>query len=461
MAVDAARRQATLGGIPAKHIALVALVIQNAALVLVLRYSRIMPLVEGQRYFASTAVFLSEVIKFSFFLSMALYETATSPHAPDASTISELASSLSRAVFTGDSWKLAIPAMLYSLQNTLQYVSASNLDAATFSLVYQLKVASTAMFGVLLLGRVLDGRKWTSLGLLAVGVLVVQFGTISSQEGGPLSMKDLRDGVSFHAPRSIWELRDAGNQAAGQLNKRSATYEGIDEDVAAANPRMNATIGLVAAIVACFTSGGAGVYFEKILKSKEGQRTSIWVRNVQLSFYSLWPVLFLGVLFRDGEHLATKGFFAGYNWTVWLVVLLQAVGGILVALSLNYADNATRVSATTASSVVVLVISALLLEFPTSMLFLLGTIITLAAAFAYQSAPNEKQLRPPPINVSQYEKSQSPGYFDLESVSTASKSPLRDSMRDGLSTSRPGTPSGERRLFRAKSSEWKKGKREL
>ncbi|KAI5362102.1 Putative nucleotide-sugar transporter [Septoria linicola] len=460
MAVDATRRQAALGGILIKHITLIALVIQNAGLVLLLRYSRIMPLVNGERYFPSTAVLLAEVVKFSVFLSIALYETATSPHSSDTSTITELVNALFRAVFSGDSWKLAIPALLYSLQNTLQYVAAGNLDAATFSVAYQLKVASAAIFGVILLGRSLDGRKWMSLVLLAVGVVIVQLGTVSSQEGGPLSMKDLRDGVSFNPPRSIWELRDAGNAAAEQLNKRSATYEGIDEDVAAANPRMNATIGLAAAVLACGISGGAGVYFEKLLKSKDGPRTSIWIRNVQLSFYSLWPVLFLGVLFKDGEHLATRGFFAGYNWIVFLVIILQAAGGILVALTLNYADSASRSATTTASAVVIIVVSALLLEFPKSLLFLLGTLVTLAAAFIYQSTPDEKKMRPPPINVSQYEKNEEASYFDLEAVATAGKSPLRDPLREALSTSRPGTPSGERRLFRAKSSEWKK-KREL
>lgn len=438
------------------------LVVQNAMLVLLLRYSRVMPLVNGSRYFASTAVFLAEIAKFSFFLSMALYEIATSPQATDTSTISELSSTLVKVVFTGDSWKLAIPALLYSLQNTLQYVAASNLDAATFSVIYQLKIASTATFGAVLLGRALTKKKWASLGLLAVGVVIIQLGTISSQEGGPLSMKDLRDGVSFHAPRSIWELRDAGNVAAGQLAKRSATYEGIDEDVAAANPRTNATIGLAAAVLASLISGGACVYLEKILKSRDGPRPSIWVRNVQLSFYSLWPNLFLGVLFKDGEHLAGKGFFTGYNWTVWLVVLLQCIGGILVALSLRYGDSSEAKTATTnASSVIIIVVSALLLEFPTHFSFLLGTLITLAATFIYQSAVNEKTLRNPPINVSQYEKDEDSGYFDLEATATAAKSPLRDSSRGALSTSRPGTPSGDMRLFRSRSSEWKTSKREL
>jgi UDP-galactose transporter len=326
-----------------------------------------MPLVNGERYLASTAVLLSEILKFAFFLSMALYEIATSHQTSDSSTLGELAASLTKAVFTGDSWKLAIPAMLYACQNTLQYVAASNLDAVTFSVTYQLKVVSTAIFGILLMGKMLDSRKWISLLLLATGVALVHYGALS-QQGEPLSMKDLRDGVSFHAPRSIWELRDAGNAAAGQLSKRSATYEGIDEDVLNANPRMNASIGLAAAVVACVISGIAGVYFESILKVKEGLKASLWTRSVQMSFYSLWPLLFLGVIFLDGEHIQKIGFFAGYNWAVWMVIFLQAVGGILVALSLSYTDSMSKSSATSVSTVITLVVSALVLEFPATLL---------------------------------------------------------------------------------------------
>lgn len=332
-----------------------------------MRYSRTMPLVYGDRYLASTAVFLSELIKFSFFLSVALYEIATSPQTPDSSTLGELSSALSRAMFTGDSWKLAIPAMLYALQNTLQYTAASNLDAATFAVTYQLKIISTAMFAIFFLARTLNGKRWMSLGLMAFGIAVVQMSSVS-QQGRVLSIKDLRDGVSFNSPRSIWEMESEGNRAAGQLNKRSATYEGIDEDRSAANPRMNVTIGLAAAVVACVLSGIAGTYFEKTLKARGEPRTSVWMRNVQLSFYTIWPVLFLGVLFADGEHLGKTGFFTGYNWVVWLVVILQAIGGILVALALSFSDSMTKSFACSASTLITFLVSAMFMEFNCSLM---------------------------------------------------------------------------------------------
>lgn len=340
-----ARQTTHLAGMPVKHVILTALVVQNATSVLLTHYSRHMPLVNGDRYFTSTAVLLAEVIKLSIFLSVALYEVATGPQTSDSPTISQLAGSLSKAVFTGDSWKLALPALLYTIQNTLLYVAASNLDASTWAVTSQTKLIATAVFSAVLLGRGLDVRKWLSLGLMGVSVAVVQISYMSQQEG-VLSMQDLRDGVSFHSPRSIWDMEGEGNVAAGKLNaagslrKRSATYEGIDEDVAAASPRRNASVGLAAALATCLLAGVAGVYFEKVLKTKDS-RVSVWVRNVQLSLYALLPALFFGVFFTDTEHLARTGFFTGYSWVVWAVIVLQALGGVSihVVMSLNIAAN--------------------------------------------------------------------------------------------------------------------------
>jgi UDP-galactose transporter len=370
MAIDMTMRSGSVGDMSWKQISLVGvstqdyflllrnsneqlqLTIQNSLHILVLRYSRIMPLVDGHRYFASTAVFLNELVKLTVSLTMALYSIATDPKTPDTSTATALFAELVRAMFAGDSWKLAIPAMLFTLQSSLHYVALSNLDAATFQVTDQLKILTTAVFSVLLLGKKLNARRWLSLLLLMAGVAIVQLPTGASH-AEVLSMKDLKAGGASHAARSIWDLEEAGSGSARQLSKRSATYEGIEEDFAAANPQMNTSIGLIAVLMACITSGLAGVYFEKVLKESRGERAaSVWIRNVQLSFYSLWPALFIGVVFWDGEHISKTGFFAGYNWVVWTNILLQAAGGILVSFVINYANNITKNFATSVSIVI-------------------------------------------------------------------------------------------------------------
>jgi UDP-galactose transporter len=292
----------------------------------------------------------SVVLKLAISLTLALYEITTSPQASQTTTIMGIFEELGSAVFSGDSWKMAIPAMLYTMQNSLQYIAAGNLDAATFQVTSQLKILTTAVFSVILLGRVLDTRKWLSLVLLMAGVAVASYPVGFGGET-VLTIKDLKDTLAPHPPRNIWDLKALGNAAAGQLVKRSATYEGIDEDFANQNPRVQASVGLLALTMACVLSGLAGVYFEKILKEPKSNfhTTSVWIRNVQLSFYSLWPALFVGVLFKDGEHIARDGFFAGYNSVVWTAVVMQALGGITVALVIKYADNIAKNFATSFS----------------------------------------------------------------------------------------------------------------
>ncbi|KAI7705064.1 nucleotide-sugar transporter, partial [Hortaea werneckii] len=409
------RRNASLAGVPMKHISLITLVFQNSLLILVMHYSRIMPPVNGHRYYTSTAVFLNELMKLSTSLSMALYDIATHSKSPETATAAGLFGELARAVFSGDSWKMGIPALLYTLQNMLQYIGISNLDAATFQVTYQLKILTTALFSVTLLGKSLSPRRWTSLVLLMVGVAIVQI-PLGGSETPVLSIKDLKDGAAFHSPRSIWDLKALGNVAAGQLSKRSATYEGIGEDEAAAHPQLDASIGLIAVIIACGLSGMAGVYFEKVLKDPKGDahRQSVWVRNVQLSFYSLWPALLIGVFFKDGEQIAKTGFFTGYNWVVWLAITLQAIGGVVVALAVNYADNIAKNFATSISILVSFLASVFFFDFNITWLYLLGTATVVGATYLYNADPDHRG-RPPPISVTSYnEKNSEPGYFDLD-----------------------------------------------
>ena len=278
---------------------------------------------------------MNEVVKFTVCLTFSLYETSRtlSPSMPATSLFSGMLST----VFTGDSWKLAVPASLYVLQNSLQYIAISNLDSVTFQVTYQFKILPTALFSVILLNRSLAPRQWLSLALLMIGVVVVQ---IPAHDPAITPFQQSR----FHFPRALGNWRHTGTSATAPLSnmhRRSATYEGIAEDESLTNPQMNAVLGFAAAIGGSIVSAGASVYFEKILKDSNTQ-ASLWIRNVQLAFYSLFPALFIGVMFVDGEEIAQHGFFVGYNWFVWTTIAFQACGGILVSLCVKYADNIAK-----------------------------------------------------------------------------------------------------------------------
>lgn len=288
------------------------------------------------RYFTSTAVFLNEVLKLSVSIWVAYLERRKldGSNAPVSKSVKQLCAD----VFRPDNWKLAIPACLYTLQNTLQYIAVSNLDAATFQVTYQLKILTTALFSVLMLHRTLSAKRWASLFLLTLGVAIVQL---------PAATKSISQGT-HHLPSS----------RITKHPRRSATYQGIDEDLF--EPEMSRTVGLIAVAVACTLSGLAGIYFEKVLK---GSSTTLWVRNIQLSFYSLFPAFFIGVLARDGKAILEHGFFHGYNNVVWASIGCQAFGGIVVALCVNYADNIAKNFATSISILLSFVASIYFFDF--------------------------------------------------------------------------------------------------
>lgn len=299
-----------------------------------------MPPADGKRYLTSTTVFLNEVVKLAISLTMALYEVSKS--APPSLPATSLFFSLTNAVFSGDSWKLAIPASLYTLSNSLQYVALSNMQSATFQVTYQLKLLVTAVFGLALLGRSVPLRKWGLLLILVLGVALVQM-----PDGSPEDISLQNEATHLNFPRSLDEWHAV---KGGGLHKRSATYEGIEEDMLTAIPRMDAAIGLLATVGACFASGLAGVYFEKVLRDNTTS-TSLWVRNVQLAFYSMFPAFFIGVVFVDGEKVSANGFFQGYNWVVWTVAVVQALGGIIASFCISNAHVVAKSTATVASIV--------------------------------------------------------------------------------------------------------------
>ncbi|KIX01521.1 uncharacterized protein Z518_09247 [Rhinocladiella mackenziei CBS 650.93] len=384
-------------GVPTKYVSLLTLVLQNSTLVLTMRYSRILP---GPRYLSSTAVVLSEALKCIICLLVHLREQRTRSRYSPLPTFSDNASSTSSSqsgygfrqlwtdLFSVKSgfFKLLVPAILYTLQNNLQFVAASNLDAATFQVTYQCKILTTALFAVWMLGQTLSSKKWLSLVILTAGVACVQI------------------------PSSTTPLR---------------AQQG------------NYVMGIASVAVACICSGFAGVYFERVLKG--GQNSSIWIRNIQLSIGCLAIALF-GALVWDGQAIRENGFFQGYNAVVAATVCIQAAGGLIVAMVIKYADNILKGFATSLSIVLSTIASVFLFDFVPTIYFLLGSILVFWATYMYSmpdppkaidvlsSDPSEKR---PILVVEDYDGEESPTFHcdskpfrdesDLESGDEASQ----------------------------------------
>ncbi|KAG7227148.1 hypothetical protein INR49_013946 [Caranx melampygus] len=284
-----------------KYLSLGVLVLQTTSLVLTMRYSRTLK-EDGPRYLSSSAVVSAEVLKIIVCTFLVFNENNHSVQAMKQLLKEEVVNKPLETL------KLAIPAGIYTLQNNLLYVALSNLDAATYQVTYQLKILTTALFSVSMLGKRLGLYQWLSLLLLMAGVTLVQWPTESN---------------SGH------QVMSTGSQF----------------------------VGLMAVLMACVSSGFAGVYFEKILKET---KQSVWVRNIQLGLFG-FVFGFLGMLAYDGQKVREAGMFQGYNTITCIVVVLQALGGLVVAVVIKYADNILKGFATSLSIIASTLISYFLL----------------------------------------------------------------------------------------------------
>ncbi|KAI0819112.1 nucleotide-sugar transporter-domain-containing protein [Irpex lacteus] len=333
-------------GLPLKYVSLVTLAVQNAALTLIMHYSRVSA-APSQTYSAAAAVLLVELLKgtISLGIAFARLDNYAPQYLPNGQKVSISPWNpwallgrfrrLGKEVFRPDCWKLAIPAILYVIQNNLQFVAVSNLEAATFQVTYQMKILTTAAFSVVLLRKKLSPIKWLALLFLAIGVGIVQI-----QSGA-------------HKSASAHEL--------------------------------NAFKGFMAVTAACFTSGLAGVYFEMVLKNSPGD---LWVRNVQLSLFSLLPAL-APIVFSSQTSsnpttsLINSSIFANFGASAWATVLTQVLGGLLTALVIKYADNILKGFATSLSIVISFLASVALFHFQMTVTFALGSVVVLVATWMY------------------------------------------------------------------------------
>ena len=105
-----------------KYVSLIVLTFQNAILIVSMRYTRVL---SGDMYFTTTAVVLSEFSKMVICLIIIFFQQ---------DSIASYLSHLYEAIIVNwkDTLKMSVPAIVYMLQNNLQYVAVSNLEAAVF-----------------------------------------------------------------------------------------------------------------------------------------------------------------------------------------------------------------------------------------------------------------------------------------------------------------------------------------
>lgn len=162
------------------------------------------------------------------------------------------------------------------------------------------------------------------------------------------------------------------------------------------------TKGLVSVFTACILSGIAGVYFEKILKAKQKdnsnldllekqkiqqtEQTQLWIRNIQLSLFSVVLGCIFVVGLQDGKAIMQDGFFQNYSYLTWVVILIQAGGGLIVGFVVRYADNILKGFATSISIILSSIVSVWLFNFEITLSFGMGALLVVYATYMYGSS---------------------------------------------------------------------------
>ena len=305
--------------------ALLLLTLQNTALVLLTKFSYRK---SATPYIASTVIAFSECLKLVVSCSLVVVYDGL-----------ETLIAAFRDIST--SWlRLSLPSVLYVLQNNLLFEGVRLLSPTVYISCSQSKILTSALFGTILLKTRITRKQCISLCMLVVGMIMVQI------EREPIH------GVT----------------------------------VTRSEPPIK---GVVLVFTASITSGFAGAYLEKMYKevAVDGQRRSIWYRNAQLACFSV-PVAFGTLYWRDGEQVISNGALVGYDDVVVFIIVLQAVGGLIVAAVMRYASNLMKCFAVSLSICNCIIATAFLFgdgKLDTSVHQAFGVALIIGATFAYAS----------------------------------------------------------------------------
>eukprot|EP00979_Chaetoceros_neogracilis_P007945 scaffold1725_cov267-Chaetoceros_neogracile.AAC.20 len=239
-------------------------------------------------FLLSTAIIVVELLKLAFSVGYIVLVQKQSP--------------FTVVTFIKSDWKntflLVVPATSYSLQMSLEYIAMANIDPASFSVLVQMKMLTTALFFRIILKRRLMKKQLMSLAVLTVGVMLCSIKT-SGDAGGAIGNKN---------------------------------------------------VGIAA------TLGFASVFTEKVIKTARKssnintEEFGLAHMQAQLAIVSL-VILGLYAFVQDFEMIMTKGFFYNYDAAAAFSSLNSAVGGLIVAAVLKHADSVLKGYATAVSVV--------------------------------------------------------------------------------------------------------------
>lgn len=224
----------------------------------------------------------------------------------------------------------AVPAILYAVNNNLVVHMQHFMDPTTYQVLSNLKIGCTALLYSGFLHRRLSLRKWVAVFLLMVAGACHTYGGVQDHQ------KPLLETQLHITP-----------------------------------------LGVLMVLFYSFVSGLSAVYTEVILKT---QKLPLNLQNLFLYFFG---VLFnLGAYGFSSEH---AHFFEGFSIWVVVIILTQALNGLLMSVVMKHSNNITRLFVISCSMFVNAILSVLLFQLQlTPLFFLAACLIGVAGHLCYQ-----------------------------------------------------------------------------
>ncbi|KAF6792056.1 UDP-galactose transporter [Colletotrichum sojae] len=243
----------------------------------------------GVQYDPLTVVILSEALK--LVVSTTILALARSSPSQERGSEKSLVDKLRNGHL-----KSAAPALLYTITTTCQSIGARHLESLPFVVLSQLKLTLTPIFSLVILRQALTLWQWACLAVMTSGMVLVQPSASSSAQ-----------------------------------DKMSSYHDTL--------------VGVTAMFVSGTCVALAGVWMETMLKSAD----KFVARNAQLAGYSLLcgGLGFLTQRAQSAISTTSAGpwsmsFFRGFHALVWVLVLLQAAGGFIVAWSVQATSTVAK-----------------------------------------------------------------------------------------------------------------------
>ena len=343
-----------------KTIVLITIVFQNCGYALSTRYSRS---VLKEKWSEYEVVMVAEFVKLIISICLMKIDTNTNTNT-SVNSISNNKNFFNRIIFLLWSGKSMIFIVVgYVISNICVFVSLQRIDASVYTVLSQLKLLVTAALSVCFLKTYLSYTKVRALVLLGIGSILVT-------------------SANFQAKPTITTTTSDVNSA----NQHNAS---------------DVLIGVSCCLLMVLINSSASIYLEKLLKDNEIKFT-IWERNIQLAFYSLCVISIICTYdyidfssfnvnpnsnsnpdINNMNMKPKKVPFQGWSFLTCGIVLFQAVGGILVATTLKYADSIVKNFAVAGSIMLSTVLGYFFFNGHMDIFVILGCLSTILALFNY------------------------------------------------------------------------------